>query len=172
VDFNPLRRELRAQGISDAEQKDLKSFGNHFFSIYQKLSFWTESKFRPPQTTSRPGNDLGGYLCQSERTMKLRQPDGLFSKTSAGFGPGKSIWEAQGIISKNRVAILSLTFGSNPSTFLQVTLGKFRYHQVNIWRGSTFRAHLPLECLSTVFNALYAAVAKWRLLFVRLDYPE
>src|SRR5690606_37815475 len=70
---------------------------------------------------------------------------------------GKSIEEATGII-KNRVSrYYPELSGSNPSTFLHVTLGNVRTIKVNILGEVRLPGTFTLSAFSTAFNALYAA---------------
>lgn len=86
-------------------------------------------------------------------------PDGFVLLDNIGpvSVSGKSIEEATGII-KNRVSryYTGLT-GSNPSTFLNVTLGDVRTIKVHILGEVRLPGTFTLSAFSTVFNALYAA---------------
>ncbi|MBN3520934.1 SLBB domain-containing protein [Algoriphagus lutimaris] len=86
-------------------------------------------------------------------------PDGFVLLDNIGpvSVSGKSIDEATGII-KNRVSryYTGLT-GSNPSTFLKVTLGDVRTIKVHILGEVRLPGTFTLSAFSTVFNALYAA---------------
>jgi protein involved in polysaccharide export with SLBB domain len=70
---------------------------------------------------------------------------------------GKTIEASEGII-KNRVATFYTGLsGSNPKTFLQVSLGNVKTIKVHILNEVRLPGTFTLSAFSTVFNALYAA---------------
>ncbi|TXE14760.1 SLBB domain-containing protein [Algoriphagus aquimarinus] len=164
VDFDQI-----TQGIYQP-QEDLgtTSSGNNIFGqslFYQqsrKLSFEPSLNQATPKTyILGPGDvvyvDIYG---QSEQYYEATvNPDGFVILDNIGpvSVSGKSIEEATGII-KNRVSRYypGLT-GSNPNTFLQVTLGNVRTIKVNILGEVRLPGTFTLSAFSTVFNALYAA---------------
>jgi protein involved in polysaccharide export with SLBB domain len=97
---------------------------------------------------------------QSEQYYEATvNPDGFVLLDNIGpvSVSGKSIEEATGII-KNRVSkYYTGLSGSNPNTFLQVTLGNVRTIKVNILGEVRLPGTFTLSAFSTVFNALYAA---------------
>jgi len=164
VDFNTITQGIyEPQGISDAEQKGPQIFGESlFFNSTRRLSFEPSLNQATPKTyILGPGDmiyvDIYG---QSEQYYEATvNPDGFVLLDNIGpvSVSGKSIEEAQGII-KNRVArYYPGLSGSNPSTFLQVTLGNVRTIKVNILGEVRLPGTFTLSAFSTVFNALYAA---------------
>lgn len=149
--------EMNTSGQSD------HIFGSSlFYQTNRRLSFEPSlSQATPKSYILGPGDmvyiDIYG---QSEQYYEATvNPDG--SILLDNIGPvavsGKSIEEATGII-KNRVAQYYPGLkGSNPNTFLQVTLGNVRTIQVNILGDVRLPGTFTLSAFSTVFNALYAA---------------
>lgn len=86
-------------------------------------------------------------------------PDGFILLEN--IGPinvsGKTIEEATGIIKSRVSRYYTSLSGSNPSTFLQLTLGNVRTIKVNILGEVRLPGTFTLSAFSTVFNALYAA---------------
>ncbi|MBN7809685.1 SLBB domain-containing protein [Algoriphagus sp. H41] len=97
---------------------------------------------------------------QSEQYYEATvNPDGFILLDNIGpiSVSGKSIEAATDII-KNRVGrFYPGLSGSNPSTFLQVTLGNVRTIKVHILGEVRLPGTFTLSAFSTVFNALYAA---------------
>jgi protein involved in polysaccharide export with SLBB domain len=136
--------------------------GSLFFSKNRKLSFEPSLNQATPQSyILGPGDmvyvDIYG---QSEQYYEATvNPDGFVLLDNIGpvSVSGKSIEEATGII-KNRVSkFYTGLSGTNPNTFLKVTLGNVRTIQVNILGEVRLPGTFTLSAFSTVFNALYAA---------------
>jgi protein involved in polysaccharide export with SLBB domain len=164
VDFNTITQGIyEPQEISDTERKGPKIFGESlFFNENRRLSFEPSLNQATPKTyILGPGDmiyvDIYG---QSEQYYEATvNPDGFVLLDNIGpvSVSGKSIEEATGII-KNRVSkYYTGLSGSNPNTFLQVTLGNVRTIKVNILGEVRLPGTFTLSAFSTVFNALYAA---------------
>ncbi len=97
---------------------------------------------------------------QSEQYYEATvNPDGFVLLDNIGpiSVSGKSIEEATGII-RNRVANFYTGLrGSNPNTFLQITLGNVRTIKVHLVGELRLPGTFTLSAFSSVFNALYAA---------------
>lgn len=145
-----------------------KADGNEIFGsslFYQKtrqLSFEPSlNQATPKSYILSPGDliyvDIYG---QSEQYYEATvNPDGFVLLDNIGpvSVSGKSIEEATGIL-KNRVGkYYSGLLGSNPNTFLQVSLGNVGSIKVNILGEVRLPGTFTLSAFSTVFNALYAA---------------
>lgn len=157
------------QGLYDPQSvPELSKTGEEIFGIslfYQKdrkLSFEPSlNQATPKSYIIGPGDviyvDIYG---ESEQYYEATvNPDGFVLLDNIGpvSVSGKSIEEASGII-KNRVSrYYPGLSGSNPSTFLQVTLGNVRTIKVNILGEVRLPGTFTLSAFSTVFNALYAA---------------
>jgi protein involved in polysaccharide export with SLBB domain len=157
------------QGLYDPQSvPELSKTGEEIFGIslfYQKdrkLSFEPSlNQATPKSYILGPGDvvyvDIYG---ESEQYYEATvNPDGFVLLDNIGpvSVSGKSIEEASGII-KNRVSrYYPGLSGSNPSTFLQVTLGNVRTIKVNILGEVRLPGTFTLSAFSTVFNALYAA---------------
>lgn len=156
------------QGVYNPQAEITSTHSNHIFGsnlFYQKdrrLSFEPSlGQATPKSYILGPGDmvyiDIYG---QSEQYYEATvNPDGFVLLDNIGpiSVSGKSIEEATGII-KNRVAQYYPGLkGSNPNTFLQVTLGNVRTIQVNILGDVRLPGTFTLSAFSTVFNALYAA---------------
>lgn len=164
ADFNTI-----TQGFyqPQSELGDFKSgseiFGTSlFYQKDRKLSFEPSlNQATPKSYILGPGDvvyvDIYG---QSEQYYEASvNPDGFILLDNIGpiSVSGKSIEEATGII-KNRVSrYYPGISGSNPSTFIQVTLGNVRTIKVHILGEVRLPGTFTLSAFSTVFNALYAA---------------
>lgn len=164
VDMNEIA--LGMFQLSDGNPK--KPDGNEIFGsslFYQKnrtLSFEPSlNQATPKSYILSPGDmiyvDIYG---QSEQYYEATvNPDGFVLLDNIGpvSVSGKSIEEATGIL-KNRVGkYYSGLLGSNPNTFLQVTLGNVGTIKVHILSEVRLPGTFTLSAFSTVFNALYAA---------------
>ncbi|MFN3802328.1 SLBB domain-containing protein [Belliella pelovolcani] len=172
------KRDARSQG-------DLNEITQGFFKYQQELFFFEEESspyfggdlfynknrkltFEPNINIPTPKNYILGpgdmiYIDiygQSERYMEVNiNPDGF--AIVENIGPislsGKSIEEAINIL-KNRLSnFYEGMRGSNPNTYLQVTLGNVRSIQVHLVGELRLPGTFTLSSFSTVFNALYAA---------------
>ncbi|MHA7130731.1 SLBB domain-containing protein [Algoriphagus namhaensis] len=144
-------------------EEEAQIFGTSLF--YQKGRTLT---FEPSLNQATPKSYILGpgdllyvdIYGQSEQYYEATvNPDGFILLDNIGSiaVSGKSIEEATGII-KNRVArFYPGLSGSNPNTFLQISLGNVRTIQVNILGEVRLPGTFTLSAFSTVFNALYAA---------------
>lgn len=145
------------------KQNENEIFGSSlFYQKYRSLSFEPSlNQATPKSYILGPGDliyvDIYG---QSEQYYEATvNPDGFVLLDNIGpvSVSGKSIEEATGIL-KNRVGkYYSGLLGSNPNTFLQVTLGNVGTIKVNILGEVRLPGTFTLSAFSTVFNALYAA---------------
>lgn len=164
TDFNTITQGLYdPQSVPELTKTGEEIFGTSLF--YQKdrrLSFEPSlNQATPKSYILGPGDvvflDIYG---ESEQYYEATvNPDGFVLLDNIGpvSVSGKSIEEATGII-KNRVSrYYPGLSGSNPSTFLQVTLGNVRTIKVNILGEVRLPGTFTLSAFSTVFNALYAS---------------
>ncbi|SFB58165.1 SLBB domain-containing protein [Algoriphagus aquimarinus] len=164
VDFDQITQGIYQPQVDLGTTSSGKNiFGQSlFYQQSRKLSFEPSlNQATPKNYILGPGDvvfvDIYG---QSEQYYEATvNPDGFVILDNIGpvSVSGKSIEEATGII-KNRVSRYypGLT-GSNPNTFLQVTLGNVRTIKVNILGEVRLPGTFTLSAFSTVFNALYAA---------------
>ncbi|MFC3416602.1 SLBB domain-containing protein [Algoriphagus hitonicola] len=163
MDINEITRGLIQPQESMDEATDSEIFGsNLFYQRNRRLSFEPSlNQATPKNYVLGPGDvvyvDIYG---QSEQYYEAAvNPDGFVLLDNIGpiSVSGKTIEEATGII-RNRVAqYYPGLSGSNPSTFLQVTLGNVRTIKVHILGEVRLPGTFTLSAFSTVFNALYAA---------------
>ncbi|MEY3644833.1 MAG: hypothetical protein RLZZ207_1528 [Bacteroidota bacterium] len=164
VDINDITRGLmETQELMEEEKADSLLFGSTlFFQKNRKLSFEPSlNQATPKNYILGPGDliyvDIYG---QSEKYYEATvNPEGSILLDNIGLiaVSGKTIEAAEGII-KNRVsAFYTGLSGSNPSTFLQVTLGNVKTIKVHILNEVRLPGTFTLSAFSTVFNALYAA---------------
>jgi protein involved in polysaccharide export with SLBB domain len=164
IDLNDITRGLmETQELMDEEKADSTLFGSKlFFQKNRKLSFEPSlNQATPKNYILGPGDliyvDIYG---ESEKYYEATvNPEGAILLDNIGLiaVSGKTIEAAEGII-KNRVATFytGLT-GSNPKTFLQVSLGNVKTIKVHILNEVRLPGTFTLSAFSTVFNALYAA---------------
>ena len=133
-----------------------------FYQANRRLSFEPSlNQATPKSYILGPGDvvfvDIYG---QSEQYYEATvNPDGFVLLDNIGpvSVSGKSIESATEII-KNRVSkFYPGLSGSNPNTFLQVTLGNVRTIKVHILGEVRLPGTFTLSAFSTAFNALYAA---------------
>lgn len=164
IDINDITRGLmETQELMEEEKADSLLFGSTlFFQKNRKLSFEPSlNQATPKNYILGPGDliyvDIYG---QSEKYYEATvNPEGSILLDNIGLiaVSGKTIEAAEGII-KNRVAAFYTGLsGSNPSTFLQVTLGNVKTIKVHILNEVRLPGTFTLSAFSTVFNALYAA---------------
>ncbi|HSF53672.1 MAG TPA: SLBB domain-containing protein [Algoriphagus sp.] len=164
MDLSEITRGLYQpqQEISTGENGN-EIFGTALF--YQKnrrLSFEPSLNQATPQSyILGPGDvvfvDIYG---QSEQYYEATvNPDGFVLLDNIGpiSVSGKTIEEATGIIKSRVSRFYPGLSGSNPSTFLQVTLGNVRTIKVHILGEVRLPGTFTLSAFSTAFNALYAA---------------
>lgn len=144
-------------------EEDSPYFGGElFYNKTRKLTFEPNINIPTPKNyILGPGDmlyiDIYG---QSERYIEVSiNPDGF--AIIENIGPmslsGKAIDEATKII-KNRLSnYFEGMKGSNPNTFVQVTLGNVRSIQVHLVGELRLPGTFTLSSFSSVFNALYAA---------------
>ena len=164
IDLNDITQGLmETQELMEEEEADSLLFGSKlFFQKNRKLSFEPSlNQATPKNYILGPGDliyvDIYG---QSEKYYEATvNPEGAILLDNIGLiaVSGKTIEAAEGII-KNRVATFytGLT-GSNPKTFLQVSLGNVKTIKVHILNEVRLPGTFTLSAFSTVFNALYAA---------------
>ena len=133
-----------------------------FYHKNRRLSFEPSlNQATPKSYVLSPGDliyvDIYG---QSEQYYEATvNPDGFVLLDNIGpvSVSGKNIEEATGIL-KNRIGkYYPGLLGSNPNTFLQVTLGNVGSIKVHILNEVRLPGTFTLSAFSTVFNALYAA---------------
>jgi len=152
--------------LSDGNSKksdEHEIFGTSlFYNQNRRLSFEPSLNQATPKSYILGSGDLiyVDIYGQSEQYYEATvNPDGFVLLDNIGpvFVSGKSIEEATGIL-KNRIGkYYSGLLGSNPNTFLQVTLGNVGTIKVNILGEVRLPGTFTLSAFSTVFNALYSA---------------
>ncbi len=164
IDLNDITQGLmETQELMDEEKADSTLFGsNLFFQKNRKLSFEPSlNQATPKNYILGPGDliyvDIYG---ESEKYYEATvNPEGSILLDNIGMiaVSGKTIEASEGII-KNRVATFYTGLsGSNPKTFLQVSLGNVKTIKVHILNEVRLPGTFTLSAFSTVFNALYAA---------------
>ncbi|MEX0856898.1 MAG: SLBB domain-containing protein [Balneolaceae bacterium] len=136
-------------------------FGADIFSN-ENLSFEPSLNIATPRNyTLGPGDqlilDIWGA---AENTYQLRvSPEGAIQISNVGpvFVSGLTIEEATQRLTDKLSNIYSGLKGTNPNTFMQVTLRNIRSIKVSIIGKVSSPGTYTLSSLSTVFNALYAA---------------
>lgn len=164
IDLNDITQGLmETQELMEEEMADTLLFGsNLFFQKNRKLSFEPSlNQATPKNYILGPGDliyvDIYG---ESEKYYEATvNPEGSILLDNIGMiaVSGKTIEASEGII-KNRVATFYTGLsGSNPKTFLQVSLGNVKTIKVHILNEVRLPGTFTLSAFSTVFNALYAA---------------
>lgn len=165
MDFNEISQGiLKIQPeMEDANLSDSNIFGlDVFYNKNRRLSFEPSLNMATPKNyILGPGDmvyvDIYG---QSEQYYEANiNADGFLILDNIGpiSVSGKTIEEASGIIRNRLAAFYPGIRGSNPSTFVQVTLGNIRTIKVHLVGELRLPGTFTLSAFSTVFNALYAA---------------
>ncbi|WP_449397078.1 SLBB domain-containing protein [Cognataquiflexum aquatile] len=172
------KREPRKQGDLNEitsglfkEQEDMGSVADESSPYFGLDIFYNKKRrlsFEPNLNIATPKNYILGpgdliYIDvygQSEKYYEATvSSDGFILLDNVGpVGlSGKSIEDAA-IIIKNRLSnFYTGMSGSNPNTFMQVTLGNVRTIKVHLVGELRLPGTFTLSAFSTVFNALYAA---------------
>lgn len=164
ADFDLIAGEM-FQPQQEMEEIDPENqiFGTSlFYNKKRKLSFEPSlNQATPSSYILGPGDllyvDIYG---ESEQYYEATvNPDGFVLLDNIGpvSVSGKTIEEASGIIKSRVSRYYTGLSGSNPSTFLKVTLGDVRTIKVHILGEVRLPGTFTLSAFSTVFNALYAA---------------
>lgn len=136
--------------------------GDIFYNKRRRLSFEPNLNIATPKNYVLGPGDLiyVDVYGQSEKYYEASvSADGFILLDNVGpvSVSGKTIEEASNII-KNRLSVFfSGMRGTNPNTFLQVTLGNVRTIKVHLVGELRLPGTFTLSAFSTVFNALYAA---------------
>ncbi|MFD2203703.1 SLBB domain-containing protein [Shivajiella indica] len=165
VDFSQISQGIMKfpSDLEGVENEKSNLFGaDLFYNKNRRLSFEPNLNIATPKNyILGPGDmvyvDIYG---QSEQYYEANiNPDGFLILDNIGpiSVSGKSIEEASGIIRNRLSAYYPGIGGSNPSTFVQVTLGNVRTIQVHLVGELMLPGTFTLSAFSTVFNALYAA---------------
>jgi protein involved in polysaccharide export with SLBB domain len=164
LDVNEITRGLyQPQEEVGSASGESEIFGSSvFYQKNRRLSFEPSlNQATPKNYVLGPGDvvfvDIYG---QSEQYYEATvNPDGFVLLDNIGpiAVSGKTIEEATGIIKSRVGRFYSGMTGSNPNTFLQVTLGNVRTIKVHILGEVRLPGTFTLSAFSTAFNALYAA---------------
>ncbi len=144
-------------------EEEASIFGSEiFYNNRRTLTFEPSLNQATPQSYILGSGDLlyVDIYGQSEQYYEATvNPDGFILLDNIGSiaVSGKSIQEATGIIKSRVSRFYPGMSGSNPNTFLQISLGNVRTIQVNILGDVRLPGTFTLSAFSTVFNALYAA---------------
>ena len=164
MDFNEITQGLfKMQDRFDVGEDEERYFGMSLF--YNKSRRLT---FEPNLNLATPSSYVlgAGYMLyidiygQSERYYEANvTPEG--NLILENIGPisvaGLTIEEASKLIKSRLSRYFTDLSGSNPTTFLQVSLGNIRTIQVHLVGELRLPGTFTLSAFSTVFNALYAA---------------
>lgn len=143
------------------KSRGLKIYGSDIFTS-------STSSFVPSQNIATPNNYVLGagdeliidVFGASEITyQQVISPDGKILISGVGPIPlsGISIQAAKNRIINRLSTIYSGIRGSNPNTFVQVSLGQVRSIKVNVVGNVSQPGTYTLTSFSTIFNALYSA---------------
>ncbi len=152
----------RKRKFKNRHQAKKSSEHPFFYQKNRRLSFEPSLNQATPQSyILGPGDvvfvDIYG---QSEQYYEATvNPDGFVILDNIGpiSVSGKTITEATGIIKSRVSRYYPGLSGTNPTTFLQVTLGNVRTIKVHILGEVRLPGTFTLSAFSTVFNALYSA---------------
>lgn len=149
--------------FSILEDQESAVFGSAlFYNKNRRLSFEPNLNLATPKNyVVGPGDML--YIDvygQSEQYYEATvNPEGFLLLDNIGpvSVSGKTIEESTDIIKNRLSTYYSGLRGSNPNTFLQVTLGNVRTIKVHLVGELRLPGTFTLSAFSSVFNALYAA---------------
>ncbi|WP_435374030.1 SLBB domain-containing protein [Belliella kenyensis] len=133
-----------------------------FYNKNRRLTFEPNLNLATPKTYILGAGDMiyVDIYGQSEKYYEATiNPDGFAIIDNVGpiSLSGKSIEEATGILKSRLSRYYQGLSGSNPNTFIQVTLGNVRTIKINLVGELRLPGTFTLSAFSSVFNALYAA---------------
>ncbi|WP_194973555.1 SLBB domain-containing protein [Aquiflexum lacus] len=136
--------------------------GDIFFNKKRRLTFEPNLNIATPKNYVLGPGDLVyvDVYGQSEKYYEsIVTADGFILLDNVGPVniSGKTIDEAEGIIRNRLSSFFTELRGSNPQTFMQLTLGNVRTIKVHLVGELRLPGTFTLSAFSTVFNALYAA---------------
>lgn len=164
MDFNEITQGLfRMQGDIEVGEGQDRYFGmNLFYNKSRRLTFEPNLNLATPSSYILGAGDMlyVDIYGQSERYYEANvTPEG--NLILENIGPisvaGLTIDEASKLIKSRLSRYFTGLSGSNPTTFLQVSLGNIRTIQVHLVGELRLPGTFTLSAFSTVFNALYAA---------------
>ncbi|MCH7404202.1 SLBB domain-containing protein [Belliella aquatica] len=163
-DINEITQGIfKFQQSGALKEEESPYFGTDlFYNKNRKLTFEPNLNLATPKSYILGAGDMIyiDIYGQSEKYYEANiNPDGF--AIIDNIGPvslsGKSIEEATAIL-KNRISgFYEGMRGSNPNTFIQVTLGNVRTIKVHLVGEVRLPGTFTLSAFSSVFNALYAA---------------
>nr|WP_152527442.1 SLBB domain-containing protein [Indibacter alkaliphilus] len=166
IDISEISQNIfrfQQDGLQSLEEKESRVFGAElFYNKNRRLSFEPSLNIATPKNYVLGAGDMVyvDIYGESEQYYEATvNADGFMILDNIGpiSVSGKTIEEATGII-RNRLANYYTGIrGSNPSTFVQVTLGNVRTIQVHLVGELRLPGTFTLSAFSTVFNALYSA---------------
>src|SRR5690606_15259722 len=164
MDFNEITQGLfKFQENFEIDERETNLFGmDLFYNKDRRLTFEPNLNLATPSSYILGAGDMLyiDIYGQSERYYEANvTPEGTLILEN--IGPinvsGLTIEEATQVI-KNRLSkYFTGLSGSNPNTFVQISLGNIRTIQVNLLGERRLPGTFTLSACSTVFNALYAA---------------
>ena len=140
-----------------------QNFGYHVFNKKNRaLSFETTLNFPPPIGYVLGAGDqivIDVFGASEWNYTESIETNGQIFLRNVGpiYLNGLTLKEAQEKIKARLADVYKELLGANPSTFLQVSIGKIRNISINIVGEVNVPGTYTINALSTVFNALYAA---------------
>ncbi|WP_439648012.1 SLBB domain-containing protein [Belliella calami] len=163
-DLNEITQGIfKFQQDPSIDSKPSPYFGTDlFYNKNRRLTFEPNLNLATPKSYILGAGDMiyVDVYGQSEKYYEATiNPDGFAIIDNVGpiSLSGKSIEEATGILKSRLSSYYQGLSGSNPNTFLQVTLGNVRTIKVNLVGELRLPGTFTLSAFSSVFNALYAA---------------
>ena len=146
--------------LIDTTDVSLNYFGYNFFTKRDSMSFW-ENLPTPPDYLLGPGDELVISLWGETQLRKtyIVNRDGKIYDDKVGVLNimGKSI-ESAGLYFKNQFGRVYATLnGRNPSTYIDVSLGKLRSINVNFVGEVNYPGVYPIHPFSTLITGLIQA---------------
>ncbi|MEX2511820.1 MAG: SLBB domain-containing protein [Cyclobacteriaceae bacterium] len=164
LNYNEIMQSVLAPQANIQEEKNESPiFGlDLFYSKDRRLTFEPNLNMATPQNyIIGPGDEVYvDIFGQSEKYYEARvSPEGNLILDNVGpiTVSGLTLNEASTVI-KNRLSQFYRGLsGTNPNTFMQISLGNIRTIKVNIVGEVRLPGSFTLSSFSTIFNALYAA---------------
>ena len=145
---------------SDSIDVQLEYYGYDFFTKRDTVSFW-ENLPTPADYLLGPGDELIISLwgeTQLRKTYTISREGSIYDDKVGLLNPmGKSIKEAEKYFREQFGRIYATLLGSNPSTFIDVSIGKLRSININFVGELNFPGVFPIHPFSTVLTGLIQA---------------
>tara|TARA_B100001250_G_C19817496_1_gene799581 strand:- start:16582 stop:18624 length:2043 start_codon:yes stop_codon:yes gene_type:complete len=157
---NLLRYFEVQSNVEDSVDAGLKHFGYDFFSKRDTVSFW-ENLPTPKDYLLGPGDELVISLwgeTQMRQTYVVDREGNIYDdKVGLVSMVGKSIYDGEKLLKEKFSSIFSTLRSNNPTSYLNLSLGKLRSINVSFVGEVNYPGVYPVHPFSTLITGLIQA---------------